>query len=440
MPAFNMVTTPVHEITKVIFTFAKSLSSATTMILVLVLMLVQVAATYDAGLLPLVTNQSICAVPPGILASDGLDDVCLLAGTCCPKGWTSTPGTATLSSGAPVNCGTVICPNVCRMACDRQGTSEACTNSPFCQGTSTHEAYVFIRRSAAAGAGHPGFGFRAAENLYFYGGLENPPGLIPVSPPVVLPGSNNGFWMQNGTQNDMFCAMKNPPIGSDTAYDDDYKIYMDGNIAEMCQDIMPIAEGIYSSGYRLLGSNSLDAVYNILSAYNIEDLSLPSDEIAPILWYNSLDPNAWKTQNISTLSGCTSPVVTCTSTPTTSTSTTSTSTTSTASSTPSNTPNYCIGINYCLGDCNGGVSPFQGATASCPCPGGLVCNCTSNSSASGLPICYDALQNVVPISSGSGCGICNCPAVVGPPLTFDPTGISCSCSCSCNLCSTYNLC
>jgi hypothetical protein len=118
---------------------------------------------------------------------------------------------------------------------------------------------------------------------------------------------------------------------------------------------------------------------------------------------------------------------------------TTTSPIATASSTPSSTPNRCISID-CFGDCNNGVSPFQGATVSCPCPGGLACDCTSSSGASSLPICHDALGNVVAISSGSGCGICNCPAVVGPPLTFDPTGISGSCSCSCNLCSTYNLC
>jgi len=110
----------------------------------------------------------------------------------------------------------------------------------------------------------------------------------------------------------------------------------------------------------------------------------------------------------------------------------------TAGPTPSNTSNYCTNI-ICYGDCNDGVSPFQGVslTTSCACPGGLSCDCTSSNGTGGLPVCYDVgWVNVVPIDGGSGCGTCNCPAILGPP---DPTGISGSCECACNLCSN-NVC
>jgi hypothetical protein len=304
MAALAMAVSPVVQLT---ITFVPGLNYGNAILALVLLTLLHPAVAYDAGSLPLVADQSICAVPAGTIATDGLDDVCLLAKTCCPS-WTNVPGIATLSSGANVNCGSAVCANIWRMACDRGGTSEVCTGMPLCELTSTTEAYVFIRRSGASHAGHTGFGFRAAPGLYFYGGLENP------QDTPLLPGANNGFWMRNGTRNDMFCAMKKPPVGGDTAYDDDYKVFMNGELPNACSATRT-AEDVYMLGYSPVMDNSLDTVFHVLTAYGITGIMLPSDQIFPNDWYNSLDPATWTTQHIGTPSGCTSPVVTYTSTP-----------------------------------------------------------------------------------------------------------------------------
>jgi hypothetical protein len=120
--------------------------------------------------------------------------------------------------------------------------------------------------------------------------------------------------MRNGSQNDMFCTMKKPPIGSDTAYDNGYKVFTNAELPNACGAIST-AEGVYKSGYALLMGNSLDAVFHVLTAYGVTGISLPNDQIFPNTWYDSLDPNTFVAKNISTPTGCTYPVVTCSTTP-----------------------------------------------------------------------------------------------------------------------------
>jgi hypothetical protein len=79
---------------------------------------------YATGFIPIV-NVEICAEPPGTISTDGCDDVCLLV-ECC-NGWQTETGVPTvqLPNGKSVDCTSVNCGNVCRMACDREGTAEA---------------------------------------------------------------------------------------------------------------------------------------------------------------------------------------------------------------------------------------------------------------------------------------------------------------------------
>jgi hypothetical protein len=98
---------------------------------------------YSAGFLR-ITDSGLCAMPPGLIATDGCDDVCTLA-TCCDGWTTNTGGPVELPNGVMVDCSTVNCGNVCRMACDRTGTSAACDALTPCGAPSQGLAYVFMR-------------------------------------------------------------------------------------------------------------------------------------------------------------------------------------------------------------------------------------------------------------------------------------------------------
>jgi hypothetical protein len=89
---------------------------------------------------PLIVDNTICAVPPESISNDGCDDVCPLT-TCCSDWMTRKPGSSvvTIPSNTVINCANVVCPNICRMACDR-GTCGC--NFPV----TDRVAFVFLRR------------------------------------------------------------------------------------------------------------------------------------------------------------------------------------------------------------------------------------------------------------------------------------------------------
>jgi hypothetical protein len=77
-----------------------------------------------------------------------------------------------------VNCG-----NVCRMACDREGTAEACTS--ICAIPSSGNAVVFARPGVCGISQstvnpscptHVGFGFEVSPDIFVFGSVENGPG------------------------------------------------------------------------------------------------------------------------------------------------------------------------------------------------------------------------------------------------------------------------
>ena len=281
-------------------------------IILILLPALLIQAQFNEQSLPLLSDQSICAVPPGDITSDNQDEVCLLS-QCCSD-WVSINSSVpsvTLSSGSIVSCSDVICPNVCRFVCERESILEPCLSAPpsACNSSDTSgDAYVFLRRSSAAGLGHVGFGFAIGPAFYMYGSLEDPGGAryIPST------GQSNGFWLRNGTFNDMLCAFSNPPFG--LPYDGVYKtataIHPDVCVA------VQFAETIFGSGYLItqLGNvegNCLNVVFDILTEYAIFGLSPPFEIPIPDQWYNNLDPTVWTQQTFTTPSNCPSLDVAC---------------------------------------------------------------------------------------------------------------------------------
>jgi hypothetical protein len=232
--------------------------------------LLQTALT-PPNFLPIISNN-ICANPPGTTATDGCDDVCLLT-ECCDN-WEPNGTSVTLQNGNNVDCSTVNCGNVCRMACDRQNTTELCIN-PCKSLTSGGTAYVFSRNGFCnpkkpqfvdpVNPTHVGFGFKVASDVYVYGSVENRPGCISV-----LGGFDNGFWMTTGSSAQMLATFSNPSasgfhgaiFGGKVARYNKYKTstVQTPNV----YGAVKAAEDLYKAGYSALGNNCLDAVYNVL--------------------------------------------------------------------------------------------------------------------------------------------------------------------------------
>ncbi|KAF4624620.1 hypothetical protein G7Y89_g13550 [Cudoniella acicularis] len=76
--------------------------------------------------LPLTTDTALCSIPPGIISSDGQDDVCVLVACCNGE---DTPEVE-IPSGSFIDCLSVNCTSVCSLSQVRNGLSnEACDNT-----------------------------------------------------------------------------------------------------------------------------------------------------------------------------------------------------------------------------------------------------------------------------------------------------------------------
>jgi hypothetical protein len=309
--------------------------------------------------IPIISSE-VCAVPPGNIATDGCDDVCLLV-ACC-DGWKVKPNSSPvkLQNNETVNCSAVNCGNVCRMACDREPTGESCSDTCEAPPFFTGRAYVFSRIGTCSSPflqypfinfkspTHVGFGFEVSPGIFLFGSVENSIGDI-----YVPAGSDNGFWMATGTHLEMLATFKNPAaskfhgaLGAKPY--DQYRMSRVGSPA-ICAAV-GFAESLYSVGYSAVGGNNcLDAVYNVLTVYGSRfppgvdpaDIWCPS---GPYGWFSALHSPEWSRPRDIPATG--SPVV-AVSCPTT------VPATCASSSSPPNQGGSCAGLNFanCL-SCN----------------------------------------------------------------------------------------
>jgi hypothetical protein len=224
------------------------------------------APTTPLNFIPII-NPTICASPPGNVATDGCDDVCILVGCC--NGWTSEQsGSVTLQNGDNIPCSSVNCGNVCRMACDRDPTPEGCNK--LCRDTTSHgRAYIFSRPGFCEppiidphSPTHIAFGFEVSHDVFLFGSVENHGGS-----PIVLPTFDNGFWMTTGSRAEMFATMANP---SGSGFDGTQSVppYNEYRMSAVRHPLVcaatRFAENLYSVGYNVIG-NSLYSVCSKLT-------------------------------------------------------------------------------------------------------------------------------------------------------------------------------
>jgi len=244
-----------------------------------VLILTSSIGAYNSGCLPLLANSNLCAYAPGIRASNGFDEVCNFAEECCTD-WVGTGafGTTTLGTGATVDCTSVNCPNVCRLACEKELLGIDACRTLCSVAPSVGKAVVPINHHGAFGLGHTGFGFEVAPDYYLFGGLENPTGA-----PSLHVNTNNGFWDDNGNGVTMLNFFHAPPIGD--RYSRRHKS-IDVPSPNVCHAVRTM-ESVYHWGYHIPHRDSLDATHNILLDYGAPFLPPPVVG-SPNLWYNLL--------------------------------------------------------------------------------------------------------------------------------------------------------
>lgn len=297
---------------------------------------------YSAGYIP-VTKNGLCAQPPGNFTTDGCDDVCVLT-TCCSDWGTPTSNTKELPNGVVIDCSSVNCGNVCRMACERETLGlEACDST--CTDVTGQgiagEAYVFGRPGVCGVAGlaglfstgfssvvnptcptHVGFGFRVSQDAYLFGSVENRLGwpLPGILAGLYVPANaDNGYWMTTGTFDQMIETFRNP---CDSCFHGALLVpgYTEYRFATVQNPSIctatRLAEKLYTLGYEAVTNNCLNAVFNVLSAYGVQfgPLLNPLAHPCPGGWFNALPSSDWGDAVIQPLVGGPVKAVTCSST------------------------------------------------------------------------------------------------------------------------------
>jgi hypothetical protein len=271
-----------------------------------------------------IVSSGICALPPGFMSTDGCDEVCILAESCCGN-WVSNNNYVSLQSRTNISCSSVNCGNVCSMACNRVAyTSESCNSVCSTPTFPAGAAYVFSRDGYCnppfidfSSPTHVGFGFQVAPEVYLFGSVENGKGYT-----LVWRGDDNGFWMTTGTLQEMMATFLNPSAsgfhGALLAKPYNQYRYTIVEGPSVCNAVNT-ANGLYSSGYSALGNNCLDAVYNVLSDYGVNfHLLDPGTVWCPSGsngWFSALPADEWSSPY--TIPNVSSPVQASTGCPTT---------------------------------------------------------------------------------------------------------------------------
>ncbi len=151
------------------------------------------------------------------------------------------------------------------------------------------QAAMFINWTIPVGMGHTGWGFQAAPDKWYFGGLE-------TAGVWIGPGSQNNTNNCIGTFADMIRVMKgtnrpngggDPKKGGYPYHEYKLKTVNNPNLNAALNKVMSIRCG----GYNLHGFNCCDAVFNVIKAYdNNNDTTLPwpSTHWAPRSWYSAI--------------------------------------------------------------------------------------------------------------------------------------------------------
>jgi hypothetical protein len=203
------------------------------------------------------------------------------------------------------------------MACDREGTNEACNNVCSSPTPFNGHAYVFSRTGICIPPNppltvpfitfpfidplaptHVGFGFEVVPGVYVFGSVED------TSASLIVPtGGDNRYWMATGTLAQMLATFRYPPASQfhGALLAEPYDQYRNTSVQNpsICAAVL-FAEKLYNVGYKFLTNNCLDAIYNVLRVYGV--IFPPGIDPANILcpsgffgWFSALPSPPWTT-------------------------------------------------------------------------------------------------------------------------------------------------
>lgn len=138
------------------------------------------------------------------------------------------------------------------------------------------QAYVFLRVGGAQGLGHVGWAFLAEDGCFNAGAVENPGGF------AYAPAGKGGFWTD-------WVGSPVSRFASACPYDpyDRFQVVMvpEANPLQAWKTV----RWLETQPYCVVGRNCMDAVYDVLRAYGMNDLPPPSKHWNPNQWYLMLE-------------------------------------------------------------------------------------------------------------------------------------------------------
>ncbi len=120
-------------------------------------------------------------------------------------------------------------------------------------------AAVFVRRSGAHGAGHVGWCFAYGDDAFNAGSVENPQGTLFASP------EDAGFWA---------VRIRDPLSPMRLRGYDEFKTFKLKQGRPF--DALRIVLWVRRQGYDVFGRNCMDATYDILRTFGVQDLPVPA--------------------------------------------------------------------------------------------------------------------------------------------------------------------
>lgn len=134
-----------------------------------------------------------------------------------------------------------------------------------------YSAIIFVRRSGAYGIGHVGWAFTIDNHIFNAGSVENHSGGL-VTPPDQM-----GFWTLE--TNDPIKPMRLRRY-------DEFKVL---DVRSANPDYAQrVVAWVHKQAYEAIGRNCMDDTYDVLRAYGIDHLPVPSHIWEPNHWFNHI--------------------------------------------------------------------------------------------------------------------------------------------------------
>lgn len=131
------------------------------------------------------------------------------------------------------------------------------------------KAVVFLRRSGADGIGHVGWAFDNGDGTFTTGSIENPHHSLYTNPRAM------GFWAVRA---------RDPSIPMRERRYNEFKV-IDLHQSNL-NNALGVVKWVSRQPYELIGHNCMNATYDVLRAFGVDRLPVPSHHWEPNHWFD----------------------------------------------------------------------------------------------------------------------------------------------------------